>query len=357
MKVVTIVGARPQFIKAASVSRSIRKKKSIQEILLHTGQHFDMNMSAVFFDELEIPKPTYNLDINNLHHGAMTGRMLEGIEEILLREQPDWVMVYGDTNSTIAGSLAAKKLKLKVAHVEAGMRSFSRLSPEEINRILTDRISDLLLCSTTTAVENLQNEGFQNFDCKIILSGDVMYDTALYYYEKAKQRSRIMDTIPFEKFVLCTLHRQENTDDPATLKRILSALKKIHNEIPVVLPLHPRTRKRLERFDLKFPCLLIEPVGYLDMLMLLNHCEMVLTDSGGLQKEAFFFKKFCVTLREQTEWVELVDLGVNRIAGSDEKKILSAFNFFRKKKFSSKEKPYGNGNASEKIVKALLKYS
>ncbi|HYV92837.1 MAG TPA: UDP-N-acetylglucosamine 2-epimerase (non-hydrolyzing) [Chitinophagales bacterium] len=357
MKVVTIVGARPQFIKAAAVSRSIRKRKNIREILLHTGQHFDANMSAVFFDELEIPKPAYNLDINNLHHGAMTGRMLEGIEEILLKEKPDWVMVYGDTNSTIAGSLAAKKLHLKVAHVEAGMRSFNMRSPEEINRILTDRVSDLLLCSTTAARENLQREGFQSFDCKIILSGDVMYDAALYYSEKAQQDLQILKAIPFKEFVLCTLHREENTDDPATLKHILSALKKIHREIPVVLPLHPRTRRRLKSFDLKFPFCIIDPVGYLGMLVLLNRCEMVITDSGGLQKEAFFFKKFCITLREETEWIELVHLGVNRIAGSDEKKILSAFQFFGRKKFSAKEKPYGTGNASEKIVNALIRYS
>jgi len=357
MKVVTIVGARPQFIKAAAVSRSIRKKKNIREILLHTGQHFDANMSDVFFDQLEIPKPAYNLNINNLLHGAMTGRMLEGIEEVLLREKPDWVMVFGDTNSTIAGSLAAKKLHLKVAHIEAGMRSFNMRSPEEINRILTDRISDLLFCSTTTAIENLHNEGFQNFDCKIIRSGDVMYDAALYYSAKAQQHSQIMNAIPTKEFVLCTLHREENTDDPATLKRILSALKKIHQEIPVVLPLHPRTRIRLESFDLKLPFCIIDPVGYFDILVLLNHCRMVITDSGGLQKEAFFFKKFCITLREETEWTELVDLGVNRIAGSDEKKILSAFHFFTNKKYSAKEKPYGSGDASEKIVNALIKYS
>lgn len=357
MKLVTIIGARPQFIKVAAVSRIIKKQKSIREILLHTGQHFDANMSQVFFDELEIPKPDYNLDINSLQHGAMTGRMLEGIEAILQKEKPDWVLVYGDTNSTIAGSLAAKKLHLRVAHIEAGMRSFNMHTPEEINRILTDRISDLLFCSTTTAVENLRQEGFSNFECTILRSGDVMYDAALYYFEKAKHVSRILDSIPFGEFIVCTLHREENTDNPDILKCILSALTKIHREIPVVLPMHPRTRIRLESFNLKLPFFIVEPLGYLDMLMLLNHCHMVITDSGGLQKEAFFLKKFCITLREETEWVELVDLGVNWIAGADEKKILSAFHFFMKKKFSAKQKPYGNGDASEKIVRALGKYS
>lgn len=357
MKLVTIIGARPQFIKVAAVSRIIKKQKSIREILLHTGQHFDVNMSQVFFDELEIPKPNYNLGINSLQHGAMTGRMIEGIEAILLKEKPDWVLVYGDTNSTIAGSLAAKKLHLRVAHIEAGMRSFNMHTPEEINRILTDRISDLLFCSTITAVENLKQEGFSNFDCAIIRSGDVMYDAELYYFEKAKRMSQILNSIPFGEFVLCTLHREENTDNPKTLKRILSALTKIHSEIPVVLPMHPRTRIRLDNSDLKLPFFIIDPVGYLDMLMLLNHCRMVITDSGGLQKEAFFLGKFCITLREETEWVELVDLGVNRIAGSDEKKILSAFHLFIKNKFSAKKKPYGNGDAAEKIVKSLREYS
>ncbi len=210
-------------------------------------------MSQIFFDELEIPKPNYNLDINSLQHGAMTGRMLEGIEAILQKEKPDWVLVYGDTNSTIAGSLAAKKLHLRVAHIEAGMRSFNMRTPEEINRILTDRISDLLFCSTVTAVANLKQEGFSNFDCTIVQSGDVMYDAALYYFGKAKRVSKILDSIPFSEFVVCTLHREENTDNPKTLKRILSALTKIHHETPVVLPIHPRTRIRLESLNLKLP--------------------------------------------------------------------------------------------------------
>jgi UDP-GlcNAc3NAcA epimerase len=357
MKVVTIVGARPQFIKAAAVSRAIAKEKKIRQVILHTGQHFDENMSAVFFDELEIPKPDYNLEIHNLAHGAMTGRMLEGIEVILQKEKPDWVLIYGDTNSTLAGSLAGRKLHYKVAHVEAGMRSFHRESQEEINRIITDRISDLLLCSTITAVKNLHREGFKEFDCSIIQVGDVMYDAALFYSRKADRISRIMDSIPFSDFILCTLHREENTDDIRALKRIINALEKIHKEVPVVLPMHPRTRKRLEETNWNSPLHIIDPIGYPDMLMLLRHCRLVITDSGGLQKESFFFSKLCITLREQTEWVELVDMGVNRIVGSNEKKIIAAYESFKRKKFKARKKPYGDGNASDKIVKALMRNS
>lgn len=354
MKIATIVGARPQFIKAAAVSRVLRKKKDVREVLIHTGQHFDDNMSKIFFEELEIPQPDYHLGIHSLKHGAMTGRMLEAIEEVLLKELPDAVMVYGDTNSTIAGALAAKKLHLKVAHVEAGMRSFNMRMPEEINRVLTDRISDLLFCSTKDAEQNLKREGYEHLDCRIIRSGDVMYDAALYYAKRAQRSSDILKRIPFSDFVLCTLHREENTDDEATLKRIISALTKIHSAIPVVLPLHPRTRKNFDRFGITCPLHLIEPVGYLDMLTLTSHSKMVITDSGGLQKEAFFFHKHCITLREETEWVELVDLGINRLAGTKEKKILKAFHSFIEKPFKTKASPYGKGDASEKIVKALL---
>ncbi|MFI5134873.1 MAG: non-hydrolyzing UDP-N-acetylglucosamine 2-epimerase [Chitinophagales bacterium] len=354
MKIVTVVGARPQFIKAAAVSRVIRRHENVSEILLHTGQHFDDNMSKIFFEELEIPSANYNLGIHSLHHGAMTARMLEAIEEILIKENPDWVLVYGDTDSTLAGSLAAKKLHLRVAHVEAGMRSFNMKMPEEINRILTDRVSDLLFCSTTDAVKNLKREGFKHFDCRVVRSGDVMYDAALYYTQKAQRVSEIMKKIPFSEFVLCTLHREENVSDSEKLKKILVALKAIHHEIPVVLPAHPRTRKAIDYLGIQIPFHLIEPVGYLDMLMLTQHCKLVITDSGGLQKEAFFFRKFCITLREETEWVELIDLKVNRTAGASEKKILKAFHSFLKKTLKTKAFPYGKGNASEKIVKELI---
>ncbi|MEO5673146.1 MAG: UDP-N-acetylglucosamine 2-epimerase (non-hydrolyzing) [Chitinophagales bacterium] len=357
MKVVTIAGARPQFIKAAAVSRVLRQEKGVHEILLHTGQHFDANMSKIFFDELGISNPDYNLGISCLQHGAMTGRMLERIENILIKEKPDWVLVFGDTNSTIAGALGAAKLHLKVAHVESGMRSFNRNSPEEINRVICDRISDLLLCSTTTAVKNLYNEGFARFACDIIQTGDVMYDAALYYSEKASRASRIMRQIPFKEFVLCTLHRQENTGDISILKRLILSLKKIHQKIPIVLPVHPGTRSRIQSLDLKLPFHIIDPVGYFDMLTLVKNCSLILTDSGGLQKEAFFFSKFCITLRDETEWVELVKLGVNKVTGSNQEKILSAFEFFMNKEFKSKARPYGNGDASEKIVAAMLRYS
>jgi len=354
MKIVTVVGARPQFIKAAAVSRIIRRHNDVKEVLVHTGQHFDDNMSKIFFEELEISAADYNLGINSLNHGAMTGRMLEAVEDVLLKEKPDWVLVYGDTNSTIAGALAAKKIHLRVAHVEAGMRSFTMKMPEEINRVLTDRISDLLFCSTDEAVENLKREGFKEFDCRIIRSGDVMFDAALYYAEKAQKVSSIMKKIPFTEFVLCTLHREENVNDKDTFRKILNTLSIVHREIPVVMPLHPRTQKAMEQLGNKIPLHFIKPVGYLDMLQLMQHCRLVITDSGGLQKEAFFFSKFCITLREETEWVELVDLKVNRTVGASEKKILKAFHSCSGKPMKTKAFPYGKGNASEKIVKELI---
>ncbi len=356
MKLITIVGARPQLIKAAALSRVISREKKIDDILVHTGQHFDESMSQVFFDELELPRPKYNLNINNLPHGAMTGRMLEEIEKVLVKEKPDMVLVFGDTNSTLAGALAASKMHIRLAHVEAGMRSYSRISPEETNRILTDRISDLLFCSTDAAKANLEHEGFKNFICKIVQTGDVMLDTARYYMNAALKKSERGEKIPFKEFVLCTLHREENTNEEPHLSRIFSALNKINSEIPVVMPLHPRTRMAIKRLRLKSSINFVDPVGYLEMLSLLHHCSMVITDSGGLQKEAFYFSKFCITLRDQTEWTELVDLGVNRLTGSHNDRILSAFSFFSERKFSCKAKPYGNGHASEKIVSALLKY-
>lgn len=354
MKIASIVGARPQFIKAAAVSRELAKTGTAQEILIHTGQHFDDNMSKVFFDELEIPKPDYNLGIHGLRHGAMTGQMLEAVETVLLKENPDCVLVYGDTNSTIAGALAAKKLHIPVAHVEAGMRSFNMGMPEEINRVLTDRISDLLLCSTKDAVKNLEREGYHLLNCRIVKTGDVMLDAALYYADRAQQRSQIMNRIPFSTFVLCTLHREENTSDQQSLQNIITALEKINEEIRVVLPLHPRTRKTMERFGISSTLHMIDPVGYLDILILLRNCTLVITDSGGLQKEAFFLKKFCITLRNETEWVELVELGANRLAGTREAKILKAFSHFSGKEFRIKATPYGKGKASEKIVTELL---
>lgn len=345
MKIITVIGARPQFIKAAVVSRAIKQKNDVTEVIVHTGQHFDNNMSDIFFEEMEIPKPDYNLNINGLGHGAMTGQMLEKIEEVLIKEKPDWVLVYGDTNSTLAGALAAKKLHIKVAHVEAGLRSFKMKMPEEINRILTDRISDVLFCPTETAVKNLHNEGYKNIDCKIENVGDVMLDAALFYSKRSKKPDYDLP----ERFVLCTVHRAENTDNSEVFKNIFEVLEEIATETPVVLPLHPRTRNKLNSMAFNFsasPITFIEPVGYLEMVWLLQNCNLVMTDSGGLQKEAYFFKKPCSTLREETEWVELVENGYNTICGSDKEKIISSFNELQNQRHKNfGKKLYGDGKA------------
>lgn len=355
MKIITIIGARPQFIKAAVVSRVFSVSSEVEEVIIHTGQHFDANMSDVFFEEMCIPKPHYNLNINGLGHGAMTGQMLERIEEVLVKEKPDWVLVYGDTNSTIAGALAAKKLHIKVAHVEAGLRSFNMNMPEEINRILTDRISDVLFCPTDTAIANLEREGFGNIDCRIVKNGDVMQDAALFYADKARKPK---DTIP-SKFVLCTVHRAENTDNPARLKSIFKALEMISESVPVVLPLHPRTKGKLAAIGYDFThskICFIEPVGYLEMVWLLKNCILVMTDSGGLQKEAYFFGKYCITMRDETEWVELVDNGFNMLAGSDAGKIVKTFEQLSKKDGKGFEKRlYGEGTAGEIVLSELLR--
>lgn len=351
-KILTITGARPQFIKAAAVSRAIEATQHLKEIIVHTGQHFDHNMSDVFFDELHIPRPLYNLDIHSLSHGAMTGRMLENLEELMLRERPDIVMVYGDTNSTLAGALAAAKLHIPVAHVEAGLRSFNMQMPEEVNRILTDRISRLLFCPTDDAIENLNKEGFSHFDCDIIRTGDVMYDAALYYAPRARKPQLAIPSA----FILATLHRAENTDDASQLTKLFSALQQIAADTPIILPLHPRTRKIIEKLGIANNTkgvILIEPVGYLEMIWLLKNCSMVMTDSGGLQKEAYFFEKPCITLREQTEWTELVREGVNRLGGASPESIVEAFNYFKSNRVHFPKDLYGDGKASEKIASIL----
>lgn len=357
MKIVTVIGARPQFIKAAVVSRAFTLCEDIKEVIIHTGQHFDANMSDIFFDEMCIPRPDYNLDVNGLGHGAMTGQMLEKIEAVLLNEKPDWVLVYGDTNSTIAGALAAKKLHIKVAHVEAGLRSFNMNMPEEINRILTDRISDILFCPTKTAVDNLKREGYSNISSKIIQNGDVMQDAALFYAQRATKPDC---NIP-EDFILCTVHRAENTDDPERLKAIFEALETISETCRVVLPLHPRTRGKLLNSGYDFSnskICFIDPVGYLEMVWLLNHCRLVMTDSGGLQKEAYFFNKFCITMRDETEWVELIECGYNFLTGSNYDKIITLYNeLYNKGKIEERIPLYGNGDAGQKIVEAIKQYS
>jgi UDP-GlcNAc3NAcA epimerase len=353
-KIVTIIGARPQFIKAAVVSRIIHKTPGVEEKIIHTGQHFDVNMSNVFFEEMKIPSPDYFLNINGLNHGAMTGQMLEKIEEVLTQERPDWVLVYGDTNSTLAGALAAAKMHIKVAHVEAGLRSFNMSMPEEINRILTDRVSNLLFCPTQVAVNNLKTEGYHQFGCEIVETGDVMYDAAMFYAENARKPAVDLP----DSFILCTLHRPQNTDNQNNIKSIFSALETISKRTKVVIPIHPRTEKKLIEAGYNFSSsniLFIAPVGYLEMIWLLSNCELVMTDSGGLQKEAFFFKKYCITLREETEWIELVENEVNVLAGSCSAKILQAYEKSYVCNQNSFLLPlYGNQNAGEMIIQKLL---
>lgn len=354
MKILTVVGARPQFIKAAVLSRNIIKHEGIEEILVHTGQHFDANMSQVFFDEMDIPKPDYYLDINSMSHGMMTGRMLEGIETILIKEKPDWVLVYGDTNSTLAGALAASKLHIPLAHVEAGLRSFNMSMPEEINRILTDRISNMLFCPTTTAVTNLHVEGFQNFDCAIHQVGDVMYDAVLYYRNKLSDKPTNLPMLP-KSFILATLHRQENTHDEHRLKELVEGLNYIHQSIiPVVVPLHPGTAARIKKYGFHLNVLTTLPVGYFDMLRLLESCLAVATDSGGLQKEAYFFNKPCVTMRDQTEWTELIKAGVNTLVGANKAKLISEISNIIKITRQKQPNLYGDGMAGDRIVNYLL---
>jgi UDP-GlcNAc3NAcA epimerase len=354
-KIVTILGARPQFVKAAVLSRVISKYHKVEEVIIHTGQHYDANMSDIFFDEMEIPKPKYNLAINGLSHGAMTGQMLSKIEEVLLAEKPDLVVVYGDTNSTLAGSLSAKKLHIKVAHVEAGLRSFNMKMPEEINRILTDRISDLLLCPTGTAIDNLKMEGFENMPSKIVRSGDIMKDAVEFYSEISHEKSSIIETLKLQnnEFVLATIHRQENTDDLEKLKSIFKGLEAISKEKNVLMPLHPRTRAILEKNKLNFNIKFIDPVGYFDMLELLKNCNLVVTDSGGLQKEAFFNKKHCIVAREETEWVELVSNGFANIVGSDSVKMVDSFKFFQNLHLDFNIDLFGN-NVGEKIYHEIM---
>lgn len=359
IKVVTIVGARPQFIKAAALSREFSKYTEINEVIIHTGQHFDVNMSDVFFEEMQIPNPQYNLNINGLSHGAMTGQMLEGIERILLIESPNFVLVYGDTNSTLAGALAARKLNIKLVHVEAGLRSFNMLMPEEINRILTDRISDILFAPTFRALENLKLEGFQNLNVQIINVGDVMQDAAIFYRDKSKEQSTIIDDLRLMdiKFLLVTIHRAENTDDIEKLKSIIDTLNIINKRCRVIMPIHPRTQAILMKHDVNVEFTTIDPVGYFDMIQLLLNCQLVVTDSGGIQKEAYFFNKFVITLREETEWVELVDNNYSRLTGSDKDKIIDAFDFYFGKPFVKLSELYGGGNAARQITQTLLNFA
>lgn len=363
MKILSIVGARPQFIKAAAVWRALGERSGVEPRLIHTGQHYDDNMSAIFFRELGLPEADLNLGIGSDSHGAQTGRMLIAIEKALIDERPDWVIVYGDTNSTLAGALAASKLHLPLAHVEAGLRSFDRRMPEEINRVLTDQVSDRLFAPTETAVANLEREGIDS--ARISLVGDVMYDSALYYLEKSSQRASPAEALGLQpgEYLLATVHRAENTDEPEYLARIFKALQEVAATLPVVVPLHPRTRKLLARAaildEASRSLILIEPQGYLDMIRLEQEARIIVTDSGGIQKEAFFTRVPCVTLREQTEWTELIDLGWNRLAPPSgdlpiEEVILNAIaERARPAEEDAAHRLYGGGHAAEEIVRKL----
>ncbi len=361
MRIVSIVGARPQFVKVATVSRAIATHNktgadpTFEEKLVHTGQHYDDNMSAVFFEELEIPEPAYNLGVGSGTHGQQTGRMLERIEQVLLNEKPEWVLVYGDTNSTLAGALAAAKLHVPVAHVEAGLRSFVRTMPEEINRVVTDHVCDLLFCPTPTAVTNLAREGINNGVHQV---GDVMYDSTLFYARKVAPRQQDMLRrlgIAPKSFYLATVHRAENTDDRKQLSSIFEAFSEIGTQAcPVIVPLHPRTVKYMQQYGIRVSdaVTIIRPVSYLEMIVLEKNACRILTDSGGVQKEAFFLGVPCVTLREETEWVETVEAGRNILAGADRQAIMAAVNASMPAALPDSG-VYGNGESAYRICELL----
>lgn len=356
-KVVTVVGARPQFVKAAVVSRALAEQPGVSEVLVHTGQHYDREMSAVFFEELGIATPHHALGVGSGPHGQQTGRMMEALEAVLQTETPDWVLVFGDTNSTLAGALVAAKLHLPIAHVEAGLRSFNRRMPEELNRVVADHVADLLFAPTDLAAANLRAEGIP--ERRVLLVGDVMYDCALQFGERAQRTSRILERLAVSPrgYVLATVHRAENTDAPTRLTVILAALSSVAHRLPVVLPLHPRTRAALERnppsWNLPAGLRLCEPVGFLDMLMLERHAALVATDSGGVQKEAFFYEVPCVTMRTETEWVESVELGWNEVVPPVDATELASKLVAALGRRGRAGRPYGDGHASRRIVEAL----
>jgi UDP-GlcNAc3NAcA epimerase len=379
MKIVTIIGARPQIIKAAALSRAIKNKYSskIREVIVHTGQHYDANMSQVFFDELQIPAPNYNLNVGSGSHGQQTAAMITGIEEILLKEQPNGIVLYGDTNSTLAGALAAIKIHVPIIHIEAGLRSYSKAMPEEVNRIMCDHVSTFLFSPTATGINNLLREGFKMnnnppFNAnnpRIYHCGDVMYDNSIYFSEVTESKTNILSKLQLQqsKFVLATIHRNNNTDEPIRLNAIFKALNDISVKynLDMVLPLHPRTAKLLEvnlyadlfneiKSNSKFK--ITEPVSFLEMVALEKNCKMVMTDSGGVQKEAFYFEKPCVILRPETEWVELVECGTAIIADANEDKIKNAFEAMVSKNDLKFPKLYGDGNAAEFICGQIINY-
>lgn len=354
MKIASIVGARPQFIKCAPVSRELRKFHN--EILIHTGQHYDPEMSDVFFKELELQEQDYNLSVGSGSHGKQTGEMLDRIEHVLLKEKPDMVLVYGDTNSTLAGALAAVKLHIPVAHIEAGLRSYDRSMPEEINRVLTDNISDLLFCPTQTAVSNLAKEGITK---GVFLTGDVMVDALEYYREIAKTKSHFLERLGLinRSYLVMTIHRPANTDNKANMASILGAVRR--TEKPTVFPVHPRTRNYMRDYGLwdAMPSNVIvtDPLGYLDMIQVMSHADKILTDSGGMQKEAYILGVPCITLRENTEWVETVKSGCNILTGSDQEKIISAITQ-KSNDGSARKKIFGDGFAAKRICTIISSY-
>lgn len=383
MKIVSIVGTRPQFIKLAPLVRAIQKhnksnpKLKIEHLIIHTGQHYDYEMNKIFFDELRIPEPDYNLEVGSGSHGWQTGEMIKRVEEALMKEKPNWALVYGDTNSTLAGALAATKLHIPVAHIEAGLRSYNKKMPEEINRLLTDHCSNILFCPTENTVRNLKKEGqtniiknsklinFSPIKSKIANSqfpivinvGDIMYEALLMSLEIAERSSTILEKLKLKEkgYYLATVHRAENTDDKYRLKNIIEALIKISKNKPVVFPIHPRTRKNLKIFKLSSldfsQVNLIDPISYLDMLVLEKNADKILTDSGSMQKEAYILKVPCITLREETEWVETVKDGLNILVGSNKQKIIDITQSFRLK--GHYRNYYGNGNTTDKILEIL----
>lgn len=359
MKIATIVGARPQFVKAAAVSAALSACGDIDEQIIHTGQHYDLNLSEVFFKELGIPQPTHNLEVGSASHGAQTGRMLEALERVLNQIKPDCVVVYGDTNSTLAGAIAAAKMCIPLAHIEAGLRSFNRAIPEETNRVLTDHCSDLLFAPTVTAIDNLRKEGVPEH--KLHLAGDVMYDIALNYGLVAEKQSDVLARVGLQhgEYVLATIHRPWNTDNGTRLRIVMNALMELSREIPVVLPIHPRTIKSLTREgmldEVSERIRVIDAVGYLDMLVLEKHSRMIATDSGGVQKEAFFYRVPCVTLREDTEWTELLELGCNRLAPpTDVDSVIAALRRGLEPLPPVNVNPYGDGRSAHRIAQILV---
>ena len=355
MKIITIIGARPQFIKASAFSQKLLVQNNIQEILVHTGQHYDENMSAIFFDEMKIPRPNYQLEVGSANHGIQTGKMMEKIEEIVLKEMPDALLVYGDTNSTLAGALVASKLHIPVAHIEAGLRSFNKKMPEEINRVLTDHVSEWLFVPTKTAIQNLLKEGIN--PAKIFDVGDIMYDVALLYADIAKKQSVIIKKISVEpkSYILTTIHRAENTDNPQRLKNIFESLQILGQKYTIILPLHPRTKKYIQELDINTDKItIIEPVGYLDMIALEKNAFLIITDSGGVQKEAFFYEVPCVTLRDETEWIELVENGYNILTPPHNIDfILGNVDSIISKSYPAHQNLYGEGNTAQKIINIL----